>query len=448
VKRQEATEARYGAPGFSGAAPLATREAKPTGLAAVMRSGLGRWVKTAAITLGVMYAAGWVLLTLGVAARNHSQWAPRIWYSPSPMLAEARTQAIRSYALPADPAISLEEANRAFLALQVRPIRNSPATPRVRAVASEMPWRGMRLERDVFVDARRGSWGGPGLGVIEAARRPLSQAERDVLRMIGTAPGWRDFDIVARAGKLDRIGALFEMPIGSGARYNDLIDSRLMPTRELAQAAVARAAWHLSEGRTAEAERVLRLVVSYGFVLHDNSNSFAEQSIAHDVVYLGRVGLERLFRALKDPRGAEIEAAIAKAVTADAPASLATDFESLRAELYLSARSAETPRGIRYNALRGLLTTSCGSTSELVFGQSAATRDAFAQARADLARYPSERAQIDLLQGALEQPLAVRFAPNDEVALGALDVLGRIYFNPRLPACLSQGLDATSFRLY
>jgi hypothetical protein len=445
VDQTQTKEARYAAPGAVGTASLATRTV-PRGLLARAQGAVTDWFKTAAITLGAMYVIGWFVLTLGVA------WMGRVNSGlarfDNTMEKQYIADVMRPYALPADASISMDEAGRAFLALQPPSQRTSGGfTLKAPAGASpEVPWRGMVLAPELFPEARNSSYEGPGQPVIDASKRGFSPKERAVLKLIATAPHWRDWDIVARAPKLDVIGSRMQVPFAPNAAIYLMPTMRFAASKEFGYAAVSRAAWHLSEGRRDSAEWVLRAIVSQGFALSDNATSAVDQLIGNVVVGIGRDALVRYYALTKDSRGPAIEAAAERARKRPGPAAAQVSVRDYNARVVAVNEAIEAPelgRGIRMEMIGQRARVACGDARELVFGYRPETQAVFDKARAELGRYASERAVIDLYQDAMKTPVSAW--TGGPSAVSALDALGRIYFNPRLATCAVFGFGARLF---
>jgi hypothetical protein len=80
--------------------------------------------------------------------------------------------------------------------------------------------------------------------------------------------------------------------------------------------------------------------------------------------------------------------------------------------------------------------SSCTNVRELLLGTRTDVTDAFTRARAELARYPSERALLDLQSQTVER---TRFGPNTDfigqLFISSATVAGVVLHNPRLAAC-------------
>lgn len=435
------SEARYGAPDISGAAPLATR-GEPRGFVARAREAVIDWVKTAAITLGTMYVIGWFVMTVGVA------WMNRVGNGgarfENTMQRHQIAEAMRPYALAPDPRITLDEATRAFAALQPPSRGGNGYVMKQGGVGPALPWKGLVMAPELFPTARASSYEGPGPTVIEATKSGFSAKEREVLRSIGTAPQWRVWDLLARAPSVDIVGARFETPFAAEAHVYYMPILKFGATKEYAYAAVTRAAWHISEGRSDSAEAILRAIVSNGFALRDNATFAIDQLIGNSIIGIGRDALIRFYALTGDPRGPAIEAEVARASARPIPAEIHTNVRDYKLRVVAieeAIRARSLGRGIQMEMLSQRAQATCGDARELVLGQRASTRDVFDRARQELARYPAERATIDLIQRSMEYP-EIGWVDSREPAIKGLEFLGRIYFNPRLASCTLTGMYA------
>lgn len=446
----ETKQARYGAPGTEAAAPLARRagqdvgaQAEPVGLMARTRRAFIGWLKTAAVTLGTMYVIGWFAVTMTVTWFNRTN--PRVARWENTMQKEMRARAMRPYAAPVDPGISLARAGEAFLALQPGRTGDYGFTLRVPAKQPVVPWRGMKLDQDLFKNSRPSSYEGPSsVHLIAASKAGYSAREKAVLKMIGNAPIWRQWDIVARAPALDQLGARFELPFGADATIEMMPIQRFAATKELAYAAVARAAWHLSEGRRDSAEIVLRSIVSYGLLTADHGSWVIDQLIGNVITGIGRGPLIEFYDLTNDPRGREIERATAQAELAGVPAAFNVNrqgFIERRNAIANAIGSTDVPHAMRMEMLLTYRLNSCGDARELIFGPRPESREVFERARRDLARYPSERALIDLIESPREIPVDALGSGADRTVGTTMNLLGRVFFNPRLGMCTIAGIQ-------
>lgn len=445
-------ERRYGAPGVAGSAPLATREDAPPGLLSRVRGAVARWMRTAALVVGTLYAIGWFVLTVGtVMASRQVSWLPDFANTESRM---AIAEVARPYALPRDGTMTADEAGVALFRLEPD-VRPDPTGFRYRDVGQdvEYPWRDVALPPGSFATAQ--SSPAPGLPasnkIILAVRSGFSAQERSILRGIATAPFWSAYDQAVRAPQVDVLGGRLVVPFDNPDAVADMIPiARFASTKELAYASVSRAAWHLAEGRRAEAEAAIRSVISHGFVLIDYGTFQIDRLIGAVIVGIGRDALRQYYTVIGDPRAAAL------VVETERAASSPTDgiYSPPAGASYIGRRNfvrgivwdPATPPAVVFElGLRGLNAATCSSARELVLGPGPETRAAYARVERDVARFPSEREVGRLMYNDVTKGLPSGFIasfenPSSRVA----EVLGRIYANPRLPACLIRIADAVS----
>jgi hypothetical protein len=243
---------------------------------------------------------------------------------------------------------------------------------------------------------------------------------------------------------MDMIGGEFQLPFLPEARAADIPTARYGATKEMAYAAVSRAAYHLAIDQRDSAEAVLRSIVSFGFSLTDNGTHLMDQIVGRSVVEIGRDGLERFYMITRDPRAAAVRAARPDAQPAPVlppephPYSSSTTVEQMRRELLERAANPLELRGARYQSLRLLSESSCTNVRELLFGPRVDVRDAFERAKSDLARYPSERELINLIERTSKPafPLEPQLSsPVRRFLMGTSTIAGAVFHNDRLAAC-------------
>lgn len=352
-----------------------------------------------------------------------------------------RAEPLRAFAIAKDPSVTPEQAGAAMAALQ--PMRISgPFALRPVAHRPARPWNNTKVTADMFASSRPRSWEGPtSTHILQAVPAGLSPQELDFLRTVATAPVWREFDLVARAPAMDIIGARFVVPFGDHATYFQLPILRFSGTKELAEAGVSRAAYYLAVGQRAEAEAALKSVIGFGFALIDNATSATDPLIGRVIVGIGQDGLEQFYRVTHDPRWASV---VATVVPTNAPGSLGKAWSSNRPSrqevndrLVEIATSRTEPRGMRYESLFLLSQSSCSNPVELVFGTGRQVRDAYEVAGRDLARYPSERALLDMALHTTDRFRATTMKRSipEKVIVGAATVAGIVFRNPRMAYC-------------
>jgi hypothetical protein len=346
---------------------------------------------------------------------------------------------LRPLAITRDASISPVQAGAALNALGGRP--GSVTFPVVKVSPPVLPWNTLTVTSEMFLTARPGSWRGPYSDkIIKAVPAGFSPAELRFLRVVAEAPVWKDFDLVARAPAVDLIGGAFQLPFRADAFVAEMPIQRFASTKELAYAAVSRAAYYLAIGERGHAEEVLKTVVGFGFSMIDNGTTAIDGLIGRVIVGIGRGGLAQFYAVTGNANGAAL-AAEAK-LPKDAGALRG---DALRQQLLRVAVDPAEPRPLRYQVLYSLAIQPCTNVRDLLFGTRASVSDAFVQAKKDLARYPSERALIDLISQQLNH-VPQRAGPGsftDQFFVGASTFAGAVLQNPRMAACTRLLLGAS-----
>jgi hypothetical protein len=389
-------------------------------------------VRDAAIAVALMATVPVVI----VAARGDRIWDNRNFTSHvRARLKQADVS--RSLALPADPSITATQAGLAFSALM--PTRESADFPAMEiASRPEATWRTAVIAPGMFTNAAPDLFHGPSSKtILEAVSRGFSANETAFLHTLATAPVWRDFDIVARARAVDVIGGQLKIPFAPTVTAERMPLTDFKVARELAYAAVSRAAYHMSIGQRDSAETVLRSIVSVGYAMIDNSTNLMDELIGNTLVGIGRDGLRRYFVITHDPRAdAPALAQPDKSVTLENSAGARPSFDVMRRQLIAQSADPSVARGERFEALRQLSVSSCTNVRELMFGPSTDVTNAIGKARGTLARYPSEQALVDLLGRQPElMRSGVQYNPIQALAVSSATVAGVVLRNPRLASC-------------
>ena len=404
------------------------------------RSWLGfsvRIVRDAAIAVALM-----ALVPITIVAVN----GDGIWRSPIGRNTRSkieRMEPLRPFSVPTDPTITPMRAGLAFNALQPKLENGNFPSPQLPS-RPEATWRNAPLTDDMFPTARQGSYNGPASGkILEAVAHGFSIQEMEFLRTLATAPVWREFDLIARAPAVDFIGGQFVIPFAPGATMNQMPTPRFAATKEMAYAAVSRAAYHMAIGQRDSAETILRSIVSFGFAEIDNGATLLEQLIGTVNVGIGRDALQRYYLITGDPRAGTAPLAPTLYEAANPPnffdpLAHASSRAELRQELIAKSANPVLHRAERYESLYLLSASSCTNVRELLFGTRTDVTDAFRAARRDLARYPSERAMVDLIDrsGASPSPYLLNgTGPVEKLVISTATIAGAVLGNPRLAAC-------------
>lgn len=412
-------------PARFGSSPLqdAARESKPR------RSVLGialRMVRDAAIAIVLM-----AFVPIAFVAGRGSTILRTATFSEYVNASIVRLDVWRPFALPKDPSITAEQAGLAYAELQ--PQKSSDGfNARAPSADAVKTWRDEALRPDMFVDATpAGSHVPNAKTILQAARKGFAPTELTFLRRLASAPIWRDFDLVARAPAVDILGGQFILPFGPQA-YPAFRNSAVGDIREMANAAVSRAAYHMSIGQKDSAETILRSIVSVGFALADNGTSAMDEMIGAQIVDIGREGLRQYYEIQGDPRAATLTPPQRRNGQRDAE----RDPDAFRAVRVARLGNPTSHRGERFESLNFLAVSSCMNVRELIMGPRADVQAALDKARVDLPRYASERALVNLLEQTKTPQLPKDYVnPISDLAVSAASVAGAAFHNPRFAQC-------------
>ena len=345
----------------------------------------------------------------------------------------------RDFRAPIDASITPQAAGEALRRITSVPARHGY---QLRAVAVDhaRPWSSITLAPDLFPNMRTPQSKGPAAYMLIAKTLDgYSAREMAYLREVAEAPLWKDFEAVASAARVDVVGGLYETPFTTDAELMAFPRVGYADTKQIAYAAVARATYHLASGNPAEAERVLRTTVSFGFTFIDQGVTALDAMVGRMVVDIARDGLYHLY--LQTGRGELADR------VAPLPPSTATgprkrtpwvDEETARARTLAVINDARIPRPLRMEALEVLsYSGSCGGVREMLTGPSDELRRTLTTARSSMARFPSEQAFFDLIERNMNSgPQTSRDAGVlGRVASGTAAVLSAVTGNPRIATC-------------
>jgi hypothetical protein len=110
--------------------------------------------------------------------------------------------------------------------------------------------------------------------------------------------------------------------------------------------------------------------------------------------------------------------------------------DEVRRHLLAELADPTVPRPERFEAVRALSLVQCSSVRGLLFGQDDEVKRAIERSRDALARYPSERALIEL-QTRMPSVAAISAAtsPMQSLFVSPATVAGVVLRNPRMAAC-------------
>ena len=425
---------------------MVPHEAPPASLPVRAVRGFGRWLKVAVPVLAVLYVVP--LLVIAWTSASISTGVARGFSYGNTMNKYVKSEAAAPFGVTPDPTITMEAAGKAFFALQPADAKLGRFTARADVAHPDAPWRHWSLDKSMFAGASTGAfWRGPRSDqLLPLVPRGFAAQERAVLREVGMAPVWREYDLVARAPAADLIGGRFALPFRDDATWMEFPITRFASTKELAYASVMRAAWHLSEGRRDSAEAALRSTISFGRTLSVNSTFVLDQLVGIVITGIGRDALQQFYEITHDPRAAAVAAAGDKKLESTPPAVrdklmrvmrvAVGQVDETRQAMIDVAADPSLPRGIRFESLTGLSVTTCMRTGDILFGPGRSVRDGFAMARTSLARTDGERALVDLIERTLDRaiPVAGTFAGSRDALYRAYEFLGQVYPR-RVPNC-------------
>ncbi|MDQ8161886.1 MAG: hypothetical protein P3C10_04790 [Gemmatimonadota bacterium] len=390
-----------------------------------------RVVRNAAIGLALLST-----IPFGFVANRSAAFIPEM----SQLLQKtSETERWRDFRAPVDASISPQAAGDALRRITTLPSREHYA---LRAVTTThaRPWNSITLAPELFPSLRTAQYKGPAAFMLIAKTSGgYSAGEMAYLHEVAEAPFWKDFDAVALAAQVDMVGGLYETPFSAEAQLMAFPFMNLTEAKQTASAGVARATYYLASGHPAEAERVLRTIVSFGFMFIDQGHTLLDAMTGRIVVDIGRNALQQLYRHTGQSELAARVAPPPQTVKTVARARAApVDLEAARVRALAVIADARAPRALRVGALEELsYGGSCGSVRAMAFGPSEELRDALTTARASMARYPSEQALFDLIDRNMQHGPRVEgsawFALR--VASGTAEVLSAVTGNPRFAAC-------------
>jgi hypothetical protein len=358
----------------------------------------------------------------------------------------------RPYVLPPDSSITPRAAGEALYVLSMAgqaPSSMPYDRPRPRQLDT-LP----HLQDDRLFGPRP-AWSGPNMmTVLDIAARGLTAEQRRYLETLAAHPMWREFTTVARAPKMDYLGARFVVPFPAGTRVEALpLILRFAATKEVAYANTSRAALALANGRPADAERMLRETISFGFRIVDDATTTFEQLVGVVIVGIGRDGLLKLYTTTHRPEAALLQArvdslrAMGEAGSDDSVAA-GRRGRTVRERILATASDPGERKALRFEMLYATVAVTCSNARELLFGPAADVDSAFSRVRRDVARFASDSAFIDLIEARTRQGpppgiavgAGVRLGLARSLVLGLAHSLGALAGNPRIGGCAELGL--------
>ena len=338
--------------------------------------------------------------------------------------------------LPApEPAIAPSQAGEAFNAMTERP--NEKRAPYERPV----PRTFLPFPKPDSIFARpmlRSGWNGPrSPDILTLAHNGLTPAQRTYLMQLAANPVWGDYELFARAPRVDFVAGRFLTPFPATLSPASLPLAPFSTLRELVQANTARAALYLADRRPADAERVLRETIAVGFHLTDDGTEPFYMQFGQTIIGIGRDALIRFYDLTNDPRGRTLRnEANARAQFMEPGASSVTRD---RAMIVRGLTDTQLSRESRFSLVQASGLAQCGNARELLLGPSSDIRSAYAVARKQLARSPAEAALFDLFTHTVDRPIPFTASrgqgPVANLLMFGATVSGWVLRNPRIRNC-------------
>ena len=428
--------------------------------------GRGPAIHASAGVLGGVLATGLIALVacilfpvLIVGAVGGSVWAE--WTPPIEKTRKkiVLAEAWREFTVPSDSGITPLAAGRAFFALQPGG-PGAPGFPEVVVTHVPFPWDSVGAPDGLFPTAKPDS--GPSVlkfkgpsprAILPAAMRGFSRDEMAYLERIAHDPVWRTVDTVARARSVDFVGGRFVLPFSESASPFGMPTPFVGRAKSLAYATPLRAAYYMARGQRDSAEVAIRTSISFGFAMSDNGATLTDQLVGIVLVGIGRDALLQYYALTNNPRAKQLKVRLdsitAQFASVDSVPNLGrtramyTERDEMldpqRARVLLRAIVLDRTqsRALRFELLHSLAFAPCTNPREMLFGHAEDIESVFAVAQRELARYPSERALVDLIRNSPEAMTGSvsHSGLGPRVASGAALVASKVLRNPRLVTC-------------
>jgi hypothetical protein len=309
----------------------------------------------------------------------------------------AEIEGLRSYVVPVDSAITPQQAGALLHDLSYVGADYEPAPgerpPSRRVTQPWIPDGGP--ENPMGIDPFL--WGD---SLIAAVTAGPTGAQRAYLAQVAAHPSSTDFSRLARARDLDAASARWVTPFPPGTTVATMPIPRFAPLRAASQAHVGAAAYALVQGRPADAERLLREVISVGLLLGDYGPTLIDNFIGFAIADFGAHALEDLYVATRDEGAREQLRRLQQVAERAASRSALTPPQGTEAwvrSLPSMVLDTGAVRGLRWEYLIGVTTlTPCLNLHRMVFGPDQEYDAFLGRARASLVRFPSEEGLFEL----------------------------------------------------
>lgn len=309
----------------------------------------------------------------------------------------AEIEALRSYVVPVDSTITPQQAGAILHDLSYVGADYEPA-PGERAPSRRVaqPWHPADgAENPTGIDPFL--WGD---SLIASVSTGTTGAQRAYLAQVAAHPSSADFSRLARARDLDAASARWVSPFPAGITVATMPIPRFAPLRAASQAHVGAAAYALVQGRRADAERLVREVISVGLLLGDHGPTLIDNFIGFAIADFGADALEDVYVATRDDEALEQLRRLQQVAERAADRVAVTPPQGTEAwvrSLPSMVLDTSAVRGLRWEYLIGVTTlTPCLNLHRMVFGLDREYEEFLERARATLVRFPSEEGLFEL----------------------------------------------------
>lgn len=302
----------------------------------------------------------------------------------------AAAEVFRPYAAPTDSTVTPQAAGEALQVISMIGVGKPGPVMQVPVRSYDPAWNDSTSVR-ILGRPHAGS----ALDLLRRASDGFTREEQDALRRIAQHPIQSEFTTIAGAGSVDVVGTRWTIPFPEDMPRWGLPLARFTPLKRAAAEHFALAAFELSEGRAASAERAIREVISVGFVLIDDAPLLIDNLVGTTLVRSGGSALLALYRETGRSADADRMEQLLNAVVSAVDrvrivSSGPTSHQTLRTFARLVTDTAAPP-GIRWEGL-GLVSAfgGCLNLHSLVFGTGREYAEWRERAHAGLVRMPSE----------------------------------------------------------
>ena len=304
----------------------------------------------------------------------------------------AEVEAFREYRVRADPTISPREAGQLLQELLYVGSDRTPATgerePGRRHTQAWLP----RIGGLNPLGSEPNRWADE---LFQRVAQGPTPEMTEYMEAVASNPAHAAFSRLARAGELDAASGRWEETFPPGMTMASVPIPRFGELREGAYAHLAAAALAQSRGRSAEAEGLIREVISLGVLLGDQGPTLIENLTGLVIAEVGGTALEHFYtasgRSADAVRLTELRDA-ARRSASRVPGTAPGGVEAFVRSLPDLVADPGTVRGLRWEFFTLTATVSpCLNLHRMVFGPGPEYGAFVTQAQEKLVRWPSEQ---------------------------------------------------------